>query len=185
MHFRYLKVYYKAAVIVPFYTACFFVLAALLPAFLAHGFNLDALEGNLYAELLLQDVLYSGIIGFFTLTAFLNCYKKVAYHPVWRVLAWMLLPYSFIAYILFFDIDWEVMQRPRQYDMAGTSIMIILCFLHVIGIIISFIDFRVTALLFEKEEEKLKKEEQLSKAEAVGQVKETKRIERSSSKNFS
>ena len=162
MQFHYLRVYYKAAVIVPFYTACFFVLAALLPVFFRHGPSLAALEENVFAQLLLRDVLYSGLIGIFTLSAFLNTYKKIAYHPVWRVLAWMLLPYGFIAYLLVFENDWESMQRPGKDDMAGTAVMIILCFLHVIGIIISFIDFRATAIIFEREENKARQKELLT-----------------------
>lgn len=158
MHFQYLRVYYKAAVIVPFYTACFFVAAALVPSLLQNGFSLAALEENEFVGLLLKDVVYSGITGALTLSAFLNCYKKVAYHPVWRVLAWMLLPYSFITYVLLFQIEWAAMQRPGKDDMAGNAIMLIFCFLHVIGIIISFIDFRATAILFQQEEKKIEQE---------------------------
>jgi hypothetical protein len=158
MHFQLLRVYYKAAVIVPFYTACFFVLFSLLPVFMRHGISFAALEESEFAQLLLKDVFYSGVIGVLTLTAFFNRYKKVAYHPVWRVLTWMLLPYGFIVYLLVFEIDWDAMQRPGKDDMAGMAVMIILCFLHVIGIIISFIDFRATALNFKKEDERLNKE---------------------------
>lgn len=154
MQFQLFRVYFKAAVIVPFYTACFMVFATLIPFFLNHGFDLEALEQNRLAMLQLENVFYSGLAGFFTLTAFLNCYKEVAYHPVKRVIAWMLAPYSFIAYLLYAVVDWSIMHQAGKDVMVANSVLIVLCFLHVIGIIISFIDFRATMLKFEKEEKR-------------------------------
>lgn len=50
------------------------------------------------------------------------------------------------------------MQRPGKDDMLAATVMIILCFLHVIGIIISFIDFRASVINFQKAEEKAERE---------------------------
>ena len=154
MHFHLLRVYFKAAVVIPFYTACFFVLMTLLPLFIRNGISLEALKSSLLANLLLKDVLWSGLIGLCTLSCFLNCYEKIAYHAVYRVLAWMLLPYSFILYVLLGEIDWTVMNFPGTTEMIASCLLLILCFLHVIGIIISFIDFRATILNQMKEENK-------------------------------
>ena len=151
MNFHLLRVYYKAAVIVPFYTACFFVLTGLLPNFFKQGFSIEALEQNEFARLLLMDVFRSGIIGLLTLTAFLNSFEEVASRTFTRVLAWMLAPYLYIFYILVNEIDWQVMQRPGTGQMMGATVMILLCFLHVIGIIISFIDFNATVKMSHKQ----------------------------------
>lgn len=157
MQFHLLRVYYKAAVIIPFYTACFMVLVNLLPFFIKHGFDLAALEENKLAMLQLENLLYSGLTGLFTLTAFFNCYKEVGYHPVKRVIAWMLAPYCFIAYLLFNVVDWTTMNQPGKDVMVANSVLIVLCFLHFIGIIISFIDFRATMLIFEQEQKSAKR----------------------------
>jgi|GEM_PF-3374758 len=153
MQFNLLRVYYKAAVIIPFYTACFMVFGSLIPFFINHGVDLEALEQNRLAMLQLENLLYSGLTGLFTLTAFLNCYREVAYHPVKRVIAWMLAPYLFIAYLLYDVVDWSVMHQAGKDVMVATTLLIVLCFLHVIGIIISFIDFRATMMNFEREEQ--------------------------------
>lgn len=142
---RYLvRAYFKAGILVPFYTACFFTLMfCTSPAFY------DVLE----------LALYSGLTGLCSLTIFLNCYRKVVDNYFYSVLSWTLLPAIFITYVLSTKVDWVVFKDTKRGDVVLSSLYLVIFFLHIIGLFISFQSFRATVLLNQENKEVLNNEE--------------------------
>jgi hypothetical protein len=131
-------------VLVPFYTSLVAALIVILPRLFTHRFDAQAIAEDEVFSLMLRIPLYSGAIGLFSLSAFLNLIPRVAHSLRYSLLAWMFLPYLAIALLLHQDVDWKGMIRIETDEMMAASVLILVCFFHVIGIIISFIDFRKT-----------------------------------------
>ncbi|WP_121352708.1 hypothetical protein [Flavisolibacter nicotianae] len=146
MAFHILRVYFKAAVLVPFYLACFIGFFIVGGIWIHGDYSWQLVAENSFCQALLKNVFFSGLTGMLTLSAFLNCYRKVAYSLFFSLLAWMLLPYSFIAFLLIHEVNWAAMSPPQAGMFEGVYLLV-LCFFHVIGIIISYQDFRATVVL--------------------------------------
>lgn len=151
MNVHILKVYFKAAVLVPFYLACFICLMSVGGVWIHAEYNWQAIAENSFCYGMLQVTFLSGLTGLLTLTAFLNVKENVANSLFYSLLAWMLLPYSFMTYLLFWVVDWSVMNRPGSAEMMQEIFLLITCFFHTIGIIIGYTDFRATVILHKKE----------------------------------
>lgn len=144
MAFHILKVYFRAGVLVPFYLSIAVALMFLLPTLYFLDFNYEAFSNHLLVGKALKIPFFSGLIGLFTLSAFLNLSPKVANHFLFSLLSWTVLPYSFIIWLLRTQVDWHAMSEPGSAEMMMGSVLIIICFFHVIGVIISYVDFRAT-----------------------------------------
>jgi hypothetical protein len=136
---RYLvRAYFKAGILVPFYTACFLsVLLCPSPAF----YNV------------LELAFLSGLTGLCSLTVFLNCYRKILDNTFYSILSWFLLPAIFISYVLSTRVDWIIFSDTKRGDVFLSSIYLVIFFLHVIGLVISFQSFRATVLLNRNDKE--------------------------------
>lgn len=132
------RAYFKAGILVPFYTACFFCLF-----FSTNGAFYDVLELTFF----------SGLTGLCSLTIFLNCYRKIADNYFYSILSWVLLPVLFIIYVLSTKVDWVVFKDTKRGNVAVTSLYLVIFFLHFIGLFISFQSFRATVLLNKNDEE--------------------------------
>ncbi|MBB1286084.1 hypothetical protein HRH25_16995 [Flavisolibacter sp. BT320] len=152
MNMHILKVYFKAAVLVPFYLACFICFISISGVWIHSGYNWQAIAENSFCYNMLRVTFLSGITGLLTLTAFFNLREKVATSLFYSLLAWMLLPYLFITYLLFWVVDWSVMNRPGSAEMTQEIFLLVTCFFHTIGIIIGYTDFRATVILHKKEQ---------------------------------
>ncbi|HWI91176.1 MAG TPA: hypothetical protein VNT20_07865 [Flavisolibacter sp.] len=139
------RAYFKAGILVPFYTACFLSLM-----FCASNSFYDVLELTFY----------SGLTGLCSLTIFLNCYRKVIDNFIYSLLSWILLPLIFIAYVLATKVDWIVFKNPKMGDGALVSIYLVIFFLHVIGLFISFQSFRATVRLNRNDKEILNSDDE-------------------------
>ena len=140
-----LRMYFKASVLVPFYLAFFIEALCLTVAASRSGFsNMSQNPLILYS---LNITLFSGITGLLALTIFLNQYPFIANHPIYRLLAWMLLPGGYIIYFF-------CRHLPHPSDKIVDILNIystIICFLHFIGLIIGFLDFRASMILSQNE----------------------------------
>ena len=125
MNWRVLRIFFKAAVIVPFYTACLLA----LPGILAE------------VEPLIMLALASGITGLLSTTIFLNHFKRVAYHPLLSALSFFLLPGISVAIMMITMVNWTSFKYSSG-DMRLNALVIVVCFLHLIGLSISYVDFR-------------------------------------------
>jgi hypothetical protein len=134
-----LRMYYKAAVLVPFYTMCLCVIVALLTGVLA--------------ELVLRVTTYSGIAGLAASTIFLNRKRSVAFHFIYSLLSFYLLPVIFISFILWTEVDWEGLNTSKG-NVVYSSLLFVTFFVHLIGLSISYIDFRRSIVKTIEEEEK-------------------------------
>lgn len=140
------RAYFKAGILVPFYTACFFSL-------------LLCTSGAFYD--VLELAFFSGLTGLCSLTIFLNCYRKVIDNFVYSLLSWILLPLIFIAYVLATKVDWIVFKDPKRGNAALVSLYLVIFFLHVIGLFISFQSFRATVRLNRNDEEILNSDDEV------------------------
>ena len=118
--------FYKAAVVVPFYTMLLFG----LPYFFIPGMG----------ELFLKIIFYSGITGLLSATLFFNILKRVAYSLWYSLLSFFLLPCSFMAYIIYSQVDWYLISQSK--NVAFSCVLFVIFFIHLIGLVISFQDFR-------------------------------------------
>lgn len=139
------KAYFKAGILVPFYTACFFSLL-----FCASTAFYDVLE----------LAMLSGITGLCSLTIFLNCYRKIADNYFYSALSWSLLPVSFIVYVLATRVDWIVFKDTKKGNVGLTSLYLVIFFLHFLGLLISFQSFRATVLLNQNDEEVMNEDDE-------------------------
>jgi hypothetical protein len=145
MELRALRMYYKAAVVVPFYTMCFFVVMALV------GGGLNSSVG----EFVMTITVYSGITGLLAATIFLNRIKAIAFHFTYSLLSFFLVPCLFIAYALWTEVDWQGL-KVSGGNVIYSSWLIVIFFIHILGLTISFMDFRrsiVKTLEEEREEQ--------------------------------
>lgn len=130
---RYLvRAYFKAGILVPFYTACFLSLL-LCPSSAFYN--------------VLELAFLSGLTGLCSLTVFLNCYRKIADNSIYSILSWFLLPLIFISYVLITRVDWVIFRDAKRGDVFVSSLYLVIFFLHIIGLFISFQSFRATVLL--------------------------------------
>lgn len=150
MDFQLLRMYFRAAVLVPFYLSLALSFTFIIPRAIDLYFNISALLHDPAVEISLRLPFYSGIIGVFTLTGFLNLIPQIANKFLYSILAWMLPPFFCIAYIMSEEINWSVMSRAGSLEMLMATILILVCFFHTIGIIISFQDFRATIVINNK-----------------------------------
>jgi len=126
------RAYFKAGILVPFYTACFFSLLFCTSA------DFDKV---------LELTFLSGLTGLCSLTIFLNCYRKIVDNYFYSVLSWSLLPVLFIVCVLYNKVDWIIFRYPKQGDVFISSLYLVIFFIHLIGLVISFQSFRATVLL--------------------------------------
>lgn len=148
-----LKVYFKAGVLVPFYLACFLSFISIGSIWVYADYSFDFVASHPFCYSMAKVAFLSGITGILTLTAFLNVFRSIAYNLFYSLLAWMFLPYCFVVYLLWKQVDWTEMNRPGSLEMIEGVVLLVVCFFHVIGIIISYIDFRATIVLNIKEKE--------------------------------
>ena len=132
------RAYFKAGILVPFYTSCFLcLLLCPVPAFY------DVLE----------LAFLSGLTGLCSLTVFLNCYRKIAGNYFYSILSWFLLPLIFITYVLSTRVDWVIFNDTKKGNVFLSSIYLVIFFLHLIGLFISFQSFRATLFLNRNDKE--------------------------------
>ena len=132
------RAYFKAGILVPFYTACCLCLL---------------LSPISDFEKVLELTFFSGLTGLCSLTIFLNCYRKVAGNYFYSALSWSLLPVVFIGYVLYNKVDWIVFKYPKQCNAFISSLYLVIFFIHLIGLVISFQSFRATILLNQNDQE--------------------------------
>src|SRR5215203_3713749 len=145
---RYLvRAYFKAGILIPFYTACFFSL-------------LFCTSSAFYDVLELAFV--SGMTGLYSLTVFLNCYRKIADNYFFSILSWFLLPGICISYVISTRVDWVIFRNTKSGNVVLSSLYLVIFFLHIIGLFISFQSFRATVLLNHNDKEIMN--EQIDKA---------------------
>ena len=131
--------YYRAAVIVPFYTMCFFVIVALLTGTMP--------------ELTLRVTIYSGVTGLLATSIFLNRKRSFAFHFIYSLLSFFLLPALFIVYILWTEVDWQGL-KVSGGNLVYSTLLFVMFLIHLIGLAISYIDFRRSIVkTLEKEQE--------------------------------
>ncbi len=142
-----LRMYFKAGVLVPFYVSCVISVLGLI------SFSSQNTEG-LFAEsaaiTILKANLYSGLTGLASFSIFLNRLPSVAFSPLKSFLSWFALPYGLMTYFITTAIPWEKMQWSNTPADLIIMFYMIIFFLHFIGLIISFIDFRKSMMLREK-----------------------------------
>jgi hypothetical protein len=134
-----IKIYFKGGVLVPFYLSCvisfffFWIIAD------SSNYNLRAVWNDRALYEILKITFFSGLTGLCSITIFLNSLGKIAKSFWYSFLSFVLLPYSFIAFIFIVLVDWKVHVLAALYCVTF--------FFHVIGPIISFQSFRATVLL--------------------------------------
>lgn len=132
------RAYFKARILVPFYTASVFSLFSVAGP--------DCYE-------VLEIAFYSGLTGICSLTIFLNCYRKIADNYVYSALSWSLLPLLFMVYVLSTKVNWAIFKDMKKGSPFVTSLYLVIFFLHVIGLVISFQSFRATVIRNQNEAE--------------------------------
>jgi hypothetical protein len=138
-----IKAYFKAGILVPFYTACFFSL-------------LFCLAPDFYK--VLELTFLSGLTGLCSLTIFLNCYRSIANNYFYSVLSWTLLPVLFSIYVLATKVDWIVFSDSKKGNVFISSLYLVIFSIHFLGLFISFRSFRATVLLNPDDEEIMNEE---------------------------
>jgi hypothetical protein len=133
-----IKAYFKAGILVPFYTACFFSL-------------FFCWSPDFYK--VLELTLFSGLTGLCSLTIFLNCYRSIAENYLYSVLSWSLLPVIFSVYVLATKVDWAIFSDSKKGDVFMSSLYLVIFSIHFIGLVSSFQSFRATVLLNRDDEE--------------------------------
>lgn len=133
-----IKSYFKAGILVPFYTSCFFSL-------------LFCWSPDFYK--VLELTFLSGLTGLCSLTIFLNSYRKIAESYFYSVLSWTLLPVLFSTYVLATKVDWIVFSDSKKGDVFISSLYLVIFSIHFLGLFISFSSFRATVLLNQNDEE--------------------------------
>ncbi len=156
MDIRTLQVFYKAGALIPFYTASVFSILLVIIRVLTANISFEEFFDDEYAYELIKIPVLSGLVALFALTIFLNSYKKIAWSVVYSLLCWALAPCCFIAYVLCTQIDWLVINHPSRRTLVTTTYTFCILFLHFIGLIISYIDFRGSIHVMQKK----KKEKQ-------------------------
>jgi hypothetical protein len=132
------RAYFKAGILVPFYTACFFSL-------------LFCWTPDFYKAL--ELTFFSGLTGLCSLTIFLNCYPNIVNNYFYSFLSWTLLPVLFSIYVLTTKVDWVVFSDSKKGDVFISSLYLVIFFIHFLGLVISFQSFRATVLLNRNDEE--------------------------------
>jgi hypothetical protein len=150
MKFYLLQHYYKAGLLVPFYTSIgfgaiflaieYWALAPTLPQFLHHPITAT----------FLSIPLYSGLIGVSALSIFLNNWERIACRYLYSVLCWFAPPLAFMAAWLYFHIDWS--DPTASHNRLEHVPLFLITALHIIGLLISFMDFRASMNAFLREE---------------------------------
>ena len=141
-----IKAYFKAGILVPFYTACIF---SLFFSFSSSFYDV------------LELTFLSGLTALCSLTIFLNCYRKVVDNYLYSALSWSLLPLIFIFFVLSTRVDWIVFKDTKKGNVAVSSLYLVIFFLHLIGIYSSFQSFRATVVLNKNDEEVMNIEEDI------------------------
>jgi hypothetical protein len=137
------KAYFKAGILVPFYTACFFSL-------------LFCTSPDFYK--VLELAFLSGLTGLCSLTIFLNCYRDIAENYFYSVLSWTLLPVLFSVYVLATKVDWIIFSDSKKGDLFISSLYLVVFAIHFLGLFISFRSFRATVLLNRNDDEIMNEE---------------------------
>lgn len=137
------RAYFKAGILIPFYTCCALCLL---------------LSPSSDFQKVLELTFYSGLTGICSLTIFLNCFPRIAENYVYSVLSWCLLPVPFIIGVVFYKVDWIIFRDPKQGDSFISVLYLVVFFLHLIGLVIGFQSFRATVLLNRNNEEILNRE---------------------------
>ena len=168
MNVKFLKVYYKAGVLVPFYASTAICIVNIGGRWMRSGYSWDFVVQDEFLYQVVNVGFYSGLICVTGLSAFLNMYRKIADSLLYSLLAWMLLPYGFIAYLMGEKVDWASMKHPGTQTMFGSTLLLVICFFHVIGIIIAYTDFRASVVLKIKAQKlKMNEKGQENQSEAV------------------
>jgi len=134
--------YFKAAVLVPFYAISFLCCSLLLFALLRHDLSLSAITGNAELYNIFRISMLSGMVGMSAATIFLNRFPKVA-HSLWRSLcSWYLCPVLLMGYLLATDVNLGAINSSSRLDDFATALYLAMILFHLIGLTISFVDFR-------------------------------------------
>ena len=150
MKFHLLQHYYKAGILIPFYTALAFSALVLVRTFGGTGMSLSEVTQHSLTHHFLFLPLYSGLTGLVSLSAFLNYFKPVACCLSYSATCWFLPAVCFMAGWLFYYIDWQLVTAPVNYLVHVP--LFVITGVHLIGLVISYIDFRASVVLFLKEE---------------------------------
>lgn len=142
-----LRIYFKGGVLVPFYFSCFLTVSFFAVAFVRSDFKSAEVLNDAGIYEITKITFFSGLTGLCSLTAFFNTYKIVAGNIWYSLVSWFLLPYSFIVYVLYNQVDWIIFKDSRYGDVVLSSLYLFTFFLHFIGLIIGFQSFRATVLL--------------------------------------
>jgi hypothetical protein len=138
METRALWMYYKAAVIVPFFTSCFFLLVVWV-------------ADTSMMETMLKVTLFSGIMSLLAAGIFLNRFKNISIHFVRCLLSFFLLPVLFCTYIIYKEVDWRALKYSNG-NMVDSAVLFVIFFIHLIGLAISFVDLRQSIIKTIEEE---------------------------------
>ena len=145
MELHNLRMYFKAGVVVPFYLACSVSIIFGFVAYFADQPDNLVQETEIYY--ILKGTLTSGFIGLFSFSLFLNLNPSIAFHSVYRSMAWFLLPACYMLYLLLFEVNWKVMTTKNLQDDFITVYYLSIMMFHSIGLLISFVDFRKTMII--------------------------------------
>jgi hypothetical protein len=145
-----IKIYFKGGVLVPFYLSCVISFFFFLIIANNYNFNMSAVWSDSALYEILKITFFSGLTGLCSITVFLNSYRKIAKIFWYSFLSFVLLPYSFIAFVFIVQVDWQIPPMAALYSVTF--------FFHVIGPIISFQSFRATVLLNPNDKEIMNEE---------------------------